>query len=446
MSSSCNAQAVSEGTCQPTPAAVLAQPGVEGMCASQFGAGGGFPSVEWSSHCTPDAPYVLVCKSNEASVEYCCTNTAKDGACSVCPHSSGCNGTLGGSGAGLCFAQSSECGTNPNPAAGNELIPTCPAMLSTDNAIAQPCQDWCAANPAACNAAMARYCKDPSMVETPACACYAQAAAQPWGHLSYNQLEQVVEANPAVQAQIDEQSAAGGGLAMGCLWPPCLQHAGVLRPQATGKATACPAITNLCLNVVEDVHMADLTTGSITVGECLGDGNKKTTPNLGGGGSNTSTLPFGTQLKLWLDHNPLIIVIVCVVAALILGTLAWLALRGPTPIERAMARMTRAKVEERKNAKEHELIQQLRASSNTRVRARGDAFAAVVRAQLQQQQKALQKRKEALAKDAKLLGSKKVHLSAQDDDARAMQLASVQVQQHGVQQQQAALAARMKGL
>lgn len=354
-------------------------------------------SIEKDPACPPQLPYRPVCSNPQASSTVCCQdlNASENPTCTVSPTNSACDSVLGNPSTGVCFAQSTNCGVNPNPASPGEPITSCPMMVSNEPG-AIVCQRWCECNPAACNASMREYCSAPNHAQTPACACIAHQT--PWGHLTFDDLQTIVNANPKVQQQLDSQGS--GAINIGCVWPPCHGQASVLVPQAVDDTFACPQhIDDLCVNLVADVQFKDVEAGKITVGQCIEGG---TGTGAGGKGNSqvkggVSTLPFGTQLSVWLTRNPIIIIVASILFTIILATMLYLVFRPPTSLQLAEAEMTMATLQKRRQAKENLLMNTMLASTNATVRAAGRSMllqrqraAGAIKRHWQEQAKAIQ--------------------------------------------------------
>lgn len=334
-------------------------------CSSSFG-GDGYIAAVVDPACPASQPYRYVCGSDQGGAQFCCQHagTAGDPACEVCP-AKGCNSVLGKNGAGVCFADSTECQVNPNPSANGDAVNRCPALVSLNTEIGAVCQTWCEANPEECTRSMNTYCSQAQNAHLPACSCVVPWATD-WGELSYGSLQKIVQANPKVQAQLDAQAGKGKTLDIGCAWPPCMTtDKGVMVP----PSRTCPPIGNLCVNVIEDVHISDVIAGSVTVGECTqggGSGGKKS--SIGGG---MEALPFGTQLQLWLTRNPIVIVVIIAAFTVLFGALAYLAFKGPSALQMAEAEMTLTELQRRRQAKLNDLTSTMLSSRNRAVHEAG---------------------------------------------------------------------------
>lgn len=326
--------------------------------------------------CPAATPVQYTCVPKVKNAAYCCAVGAKAGSkegCDICPKS-GCSHILGGGGSGVCFADSSDCPPSTNPANAGQAVTRCPAFVSTKGSIATACQSWCNANPEECNRDLKAYCSAPGNAGLAACSCVAPQGTD-WGDLSYKQLLTIVRANPKVEKQLQDQGLDD----IRCAWPPCQdQSGGILKEAATsGNAFKCPDINNLCVNVLEDVHLSDVIAGKVTIGACIGKTN-----TTGGGGNNTTggggnTESFGGQLEHYLVTHPVIIVMLVVVAVLAVVTpLAWAA--------HALAK-PRAPADGHKQLKQSmRMIRSMGASKNAQVRAASQKLREAMTTQQQQ--------------------------------------------------------------
>lgn len=399
--------------------------------------GGSFGTIVRDPSCPPQLPYRAACSSAQASSTTCCQdlNAADDSACTVSPTSSACDVIMGNPSAGVCFRTSYECGVNPNPAVQAD-IESCPMIVSNEpGAIA--CQRWCECNPAACNASMRAYCSAPNKARTPACACISHT--EPWGKLTYDDLKTIVDANPKVQQQLDSQGS--GVINIGCVWPPCQGQTSVLVPKAVDDTFACPQhIDDLCVNLVADVQFKNVEAGTITVGQCIEGG----TGGKSGGKGNTQvkggidTLPFGTQLSVWLTKNPIVIVITATLFVIILASLLYLAFRPPTTLQLAEAEMTMAALQKRRQRKMNVLMNTMLASDNPAVREAGEAM-------LKQRQKAAQTVARHWKKQSETIRSEVARLKpfAEHNTQAGMQIAGLQAEAKLFREQAAKLEASL---
>ena len=268
---------------------------------------------------------------------------------------------------------------------------------------------------------MREYCSAPNNAQTPACACIAHQ--EPWGHLTYDDLKTIVNANPKVQQQLDSQGS--GDINIGCVWPPCHGQTSVLVPKAVDDTFACPQhIDDLCVNLVADVQFKDVEAGTITVGQCIEGGSGGST----GGKSiqvkgGIDTLPFGTQVSVWLSKNPIIIVITATLFVIILVSLLYLAFRPPTTLQLAEAEMTMATLQKRRRTKMNVLMNTMLGSNNRTVRDAGNAM-------LKRRKQAAQEVSERWKRRSKAIQAEIARLRpyASSNTAAGMQIAGLQAE------------------
>lgn len=365
-SPSCNGGAgTAKGPCT-TKNGAIGEGNAISACHSSFN-GNGFVAPIIDPTCPASLPYRYVCASDQGGSDFCCTHAGADGgdpSCQVCPEH-GCSTILGGNGSGVCFTDSTECQVDPNPSSNGAATKRCPMLVSMNTHLGNVCQTWCQANSEECSNAMNSYCARPGNTSLPACSCVAPWATQ-WGDLSFTSLQQIVRANPKIQKQLDAQAGQGETLNIGCAWPPCTTtDKGVMVP----PNRTCPPIGNLCVNVIEDVHLSDVIAGTVTVGECSSGGGKGGSNSTVGGGMDA--LPFGTALQLWLVDNPMTIVVLVAVFVTIFGALAYLAFKPASALQLAEAEMTLASLQAKRQRKMNRLTSTMLASPNAQVVAAG---------------------------------------------------------------------------
>ncbi len=400
----------------------------ECACAGQI------PVATRDASCPTATPFRFKCTSESTGPQFCCRNLTADAdpSCEVGPKQTGgqCDAVLGGGGAGYCFQQSTNCPPNLNPTADGQPVQSCPIIASTEKG-AQVCKTWCQANPEACNAAMRQYCSASNFASTPACACIAHA--QPWGALSFQDLQAIVQANPKVQEQLDR--SAGGALDASCVWPPCITGGdAVMVPQFTGSAAACPTdIGNLCVNLVADVQLKDVEAGNVTVGECIAGGTAAadtgSAPQVQAG---LHTLPFGTQLKAWVHRNPLFVLLALLGLLAIVSALLWVLFRPPTSAQAAMAADMETKLRRRRARVLHRLGTNMASSHNTAIQKSGKEL-------LQHQQDVRNTHRAALRARAAALQTsiRALRSAAPQDQHAAMRIASMTTEEEGLLQRAA---------
>lgn len=413
-----------------TPSSCLSQAALNAAANDPSTCGSGkYVDAYAGASCPASTPWQYVCRTVEASTEYCCTHASSptDGGeatkgCKVCP-AQGCGSVLGASGAGVCFADSNQCPSSVNPSNPSEAVPRCPVMVSSEGHLPDACAQWCAANPAECNRAMTAYCSVPANVGLPACACIKPKGTN-WGQLSFKDFMDVLRSNPKAQAQLENQA---GAMDVRCAWPPCqVQGGGILKFAATDNDFKCPTIDNLCVNVIQDVHMKDVIAGTVTVGACIGKGNSP------GGNNKTShgvaELPFGTELWMWLQHNPLWLVLVATVLVLVFGGLAYVAFRPPTAVQLASAEMALARLQARHQAQEDALRTKMQASTNPTVKHAGEMLAQERAVLRKTQREALDTKKKEV--EARMAAAQPM---AASNAAAAMEVASLAVERDELQ-------------
>lgn len=342
----------------------------------------GWPSVSTSgvadARCADPSQRRLVCSSGETSASWCCTHASSgvDGSCSqFCPTSAACSPTLGGDGSGACFALTSNCPVNPEPGAGGDTLTQCPVMTSND-ALQPLCKSWCEANPRDCNSAMRQFCSNARNAQMAACNCVAPQGKS-WGDLTFNGLQSIMSYQPGFDT-----------MDMGCVWPPCQDKSGsILQPQRDpGDTYACPTIKNLCLNLAEDVHLSDIVSGRVTVGQCVSKaqgGKAKSGGNIHGG---INKLGLGQALGVWFRANPIAGIVVVVVGLILVLVAARVLFRPPSPLQKAAARMALDKITTRRDREMGELITHMTASPNHNVKSAGG----VLRSQRDKERQVLQ--------------------------------------------------------
>lgn len=347
------------------------------VCGSAFG-GKGYAAPQHDPACPAPIPYRAVCSSDQGGASFCCTHGDTEGneSCSVCPQH-GCDSVLGRSGTGVCFAESTACSPNENPAANGEAVGSCPVLVSTTS-LGRVCRSWCAANPEACTRSMNAFCSNPANTSSPACSCVAPWYTT-WGELSYDALTRIVQANPKVQQQLDSQTE-GSGLDIGCVWPPCnAANKGVMVP----PARHCPAISNLCVNVLEDVHIQDVVAGRVDVGACVkgGDPDSAASGAVGRVAGGLHHMPLVSSVQLWITQHVALSIVIGAVLLVVLAVVAFLVLRPPTPLQRFEAAMATKELVHDTRTKEGYLADAMLHSANPHVRAKGKLLQARLRSE-----------------------------------------------------------------
>lgn len=388
---------------------------------------GTHPEVQRGKGCPVQFPYTVYCASEQSDTRSCCMNlsAANQPSCQgVNPKTAACDYVLGNPASGFCFSTSTSCPSNPNPSEKGSPLKTCPVMTSLEPGAAL-CRTWCDANPEACNAAQRAYCSAPNNVSTMACSCVAPQGTD-WGHLSYADMQAIVDANPKVQKQIDGEGS--GAIDIACVWPPCNAQKAVMRPRRT-TATSCPQhIDNLCVNLVADVQFSNVVAGKITVGECIDGGTGTGASSQVDGG--VDTLPFATQLSVYLRKHPMVIVVTATIFTVILASLLYLAFRPPTTLQLAEAEMTMAALQRRREAKINLLMDHMLGSNNAEVHAAGGALLARRRKVAATIQRKWQR--EASAIDARI---KELRPYATRSAQAGMQIAGLQAEADAFRQQ-----------
>lgn len=307
----------------------------------------------------------LQCMSATASKAHCCSSAdcGADPSCgAIQPTSAACTDVLGDEGNGLCFAVSTECGSDPDPTSGGASVPFCPAMLSNAKALGglkTACNAWAQANPLDYMQAAKEYCK--TNPHHTACRCLAPQGTS-WNGIPYDDMQEMMRSH-------------GSDFPMECVWPPCMATVApetVLQVHKGSDAQQCPAINNFCLNMLQDVHLSDITAGHVNIGDCI---NQGTRGSAGGVTNGVGSLPFSTQLRLWFEQNPTPLLVLVFLFVLVFAMSAFAVFKPPTALQEAEARMTLARIQRTRAEKEQVLIRSLRGSRNPTIARVGDMMA-----------------------------------------------------------------------
>ena len=363
---------------------------IEAACTKAFGSTMSYASLIPSKGCTTPGMLGLECLSSSGcSVADACAQTCKSAA-DNCPQSAACFdywANLSGDnlGKGAAFdaiidpGDGSACGFHPIT---GDPIPSCPLMtaLPTDernscgsdgksacpNAITA--NAWCDCNPELCNQAMRAFCvagnssgfykmvdgKKTAVTadQIVACACF-NPEAHPWGTLTWGDLTSIT-------------AFKGSTFPLQCVWPPCRDASGsVLTLRETDKIS-CPTIKDLCLNIIQDVHLENVKANSITLGECI---------QSAGGNLNGGNTTFAQGMKQWFEENPAVWISMLVVFLLIVfGVVALWVSKSVSPLAKAKNRMAFEREQQRRTREANLLAAAYTSSGNKDVELEGQVI------------------------------------------------------------------------
>ena len=419
--------------------------------------------------CVGDGMVAVACVPRTAfggaTLAQCCTGDAPAGAdCGkICARSAACDGVLGGYGVqqksgaavddklklgadsatayGMAFSvidatttESGESGRTIkeavcgfHPITGLP-IPSCPLMTATRNNSSSTkltplqAQSWCDCNPEACNLAMRDFCSGRAEVGNPwfcyneqgeiapckngasdltACMCW-NPGNKPWGSLKFGDLTSIT-------------AFQGSTWPLQCLWSPCRDQSGTVLARRDTDAIRCPSVKDVCMNIIQDVHLENVDANSITLGECV---------QMASGRSLQAFSP-----KKWLQDNPWVWISGLAMLGVILVVLLMVAFKGSGPLGRFMRKRALQQAQREQTLHANRVAAELRKSTNSEARALGTAIAEKRATQLKglrkvQAARAAQLKKETaeLMQDAatNLKAAKKLaELQAKADEQRA---------------------------
>lgn len=341
------------------------------------------------AECIGDGMVAVACVNGSAgtSITDCCNGTNRS--CGkVCPRSSACDRILGGYGGvgshGLAFSLVSavdpssntitdaKCGFHPIT---GEPIPSCPLMTAIQgdtnaniNLTPQDAQNWCDCNPEACNEAMRQFCSSGPQAGNPwtcrledgsigqcengpadlvACMCW-NPGDKPWGTLKFGDLASIT-------------AFQGSTFPLQCLWPPCRDMSGAVLARRETDAIRCPSVKSVCMNIIQDVHLENVSANSITLGECI---QAATGANIG--------KAFDPQQ--WLQENPWVWISGLAILGVIVLVLLIVAFRGSGPVARYARHKALLSIQKDQTRFSNRLAKALEASPNTQARQLGDAI------------------------------------------------------------------------